>query len=109
VPYAWNLILDVDPPLLSNLTLMGDLYFDDTREESILKVKTIWVRSGKIIAGSKEIPFPNKLTIELHGNFDDPYLLIDPYIVASNKVLAITNVICFLLIFFITSHWNYTE
>ena len=34
----------------------------------------------------------NKINIELIGNFEDPYLLIDPFIEASNKVLAVTSV-----------------
>jgi hypothetical protein len=57
-----------------------------------LKASVVWLRGGKLIAGSKEQPFLNKINIELYGNFEDPYLLIDPFIEASNKVLAVTSV-----------------
>jgi len=93
IPYAWNLILDTETPLFYNLTILGEVYFDVSRVETILRAKIIWVRSGKLIAGSPDSPFPGKITIELVGEETDPTLVIDSFLMPTSKVLAVTNVI----------------
>ncbi len=71
---------------------MGDLIIAEDEESYTLTASVIWARGGRIIAGSPTKPYSKKFVIELVGGFDDPYLLIDPFIEASNKVLAVTNV-----------------
>jgi hypothetical protein len=42
-------------------------------------------------AGDANTPFVNKIKIILNGTKTDRHLVIDPFIVAGNKVLAVTG------------------
>jgi cell migration-inducing and hyaluronan-binding protein len=100
----WRVTLDEDTPLLKRLVVDGQIVFgtkakpttqrllQDTQEEELLiRVKNLWIRKGSIVVGSATTPYTGKAAIELYGDLEDPYLLIDPFIEASNKVLAVTG------------------
>ena len=55
---TYQVVLDVDPPELNTLTILGHLIFDERRTSSILKARYIWVYSGKLLAGNSSTPFP---------------------------------------------------
>ncbi|CAK63318.1 unnamed protein product (macronuclear) [Paramecium tetraurelia] len=88
---AYQVILDVDPPKLVNLTILGSLIFDERRASTKLEAERIWVRSGKLLAGNSTNPFPGKINIVLNGEFGDNPLVIDANLDVGNKVLAVTR------------------
>ena len=47
IPYQWNLIMDIDPPVLRYLEINGKLIFDRTRDNK-LEAHYIWVKMGTI-------------------------------------------------------------
>ncbi|KAM3144741.1 hypothetical protein pb186bvf_003050 [Paramecium bursaria] len=87
----YQVILDVNPPPLGNLTVYGQLIFDDNRASSKLEANLIWVYSGSILAGSPEKPFNGNLTIQINGGVSDPVQIIDDFVEPSSKMWAITN------------------
>ncbi|CAK63336.1 unnamed protein product (macronuclear) [Paramecium tetraurelia] len=91
VQAAYQVILDVDPPKLVNLTILGSLIFDEKRASTKLEAERIWVRSGKLLAGNSTNPFPGKINIVLNGEFGDNPLVIDANLDVGNKVLAVTR------------------
>jgi hypothetical protein len=87
-----KVLFDVDQSVsLNELLILGELHFDNNRPSSLLQAHNIFVRSGKIIAGSETIKFTSKLDIVLSGTFGDDSLVIDPFVDASSKVLAVTG------------------
>lgn len=53
----WNLKIDEPIPKFNKLEINGNLIFDETLPETVIEANYIWVRVGKLIAGSKEKPF----------------------------------------------------
>ena len=47
IPYERRVILDIDPPVLGNLYIDGELIFDEVRENSVIRATNIWVRKGE--------------------------------------------------------------
>ena len=90
IPYEWNLILDIDPPILNYIELNGILSFKPDKASSTLQAKYIWVNLGVLKAGTQEAPFTGQIDIILHGEKDDNYLVIDPQ-ASGNKMLAVTG------------------
>ncbi|KAM3136087.1 hypothetical protein pb186bvf_011892 [Paramecium bursaria] len=67
-----TIILDIDPPLLQNLVILGTLIFDDERTISILKTHSLWIRgSGSLLAGSSTKPYKGKINIQIVSNQPD--------------------------------------
>ena len=93
--------IDVDTPLLNRLVVDGKIVFgtkntsrrllQNETNELVLKAKQLWIRAGSIEIGNSTNPYTAQAAIELHGNFNDEYLLIDQYVTASNKVFAVTG------------------
>lgn len=55
---GWNMIYDIpDSPILDMLTINGRLTFDNT-EDRTLRVKHLFVRTGELIIGTEDEPFP---------------------------------------------------
>ena len=52
IPYEWQLILDVDPPILNYLEINSILIWD-TENDHTLQAHNIWVNKGRIIIGSE--------------------------------------------------------
>ena len=67
----------------------GELIFDDTKPSTLLEAEMIFVRAGALYAGTESTPFPQQLTIRLHGRRDDFILGIDSSVDAGNKVIAV--------------------
>lgn len=51
----------------------------------------MWIRYGTVNIGTAAAPYVGKAAIELNGVNNDQALIIDPFIDASNKVLAVTG------------------
>ncbi len=89
IPYQWNLVLDIDPPILKYVEINGILIFDKTRDNKF-QAYYIWVKQGIIQIGNSTNPFTRKANIILHSAKDDNYLVIDPD-ASGNKMLAVTG------------------
>ena len=89
IPYEWNLVLDVDPPILKYVEINGVLIFDRTRDNTF-QAHYIWVKQGIIRIGEQNSPFPKLANIILHGSKNDSYLSIDSE-AYGNKMLAVTG------------------
>ena len=60
---GWNMILDVDTPVLKKLTINGRLSFlndPDNPRNLTLNAKIIYVRQGEFFIGNETVPY--------HGN-----------------------------------------
>eukprot|EP00361_Fabrea_salina_P003869 CAMPEP_0202427040 /NCGR_PEP_ID=MMETSP1345-20130828/1320_1 /ASSEMBLY_ACC=CAM_ASM_000843 /TAXON_ID=342563 /ORGANISM="Fabrea Fabrea salina" /LENGTH=3382 /DNA_ID=CAMNT_0049037631 /DNA_START=76 /DNA_END=10221 /DNA_ORIENTATION=+ len=92
VPNDWDLILDMDTPVLSYIEVQGRLTFD-RNASATLNSNWVFIRGGEIVSGSPERPIPPEIThtIQLHGEYDSPSFAFDGSIEAGNKVLAIAG------------------
>lgn len=66
VPYEWNLLLDMDTPVLKYLEVNGNLIFDNTQSLT-LEAKYIWIKKGVLRIGSQTVPYSKLANIILHG------------------------------------------
>lgn len=73
------------------LTVDGNLIIDESVKNSKITANNIWVRSGKIVAGSEDKPFNKNLDIILKGNRYSPSLFIDDKSKTGTKSLAVTG------------------
>jgi hypothetical protein len=89
IPYEWNLVLDIDPPILYYVEVNGILIFDRSRD-NIFQAHYIWVKQGIIQIGSNTSAFTKQANIILHGAKNDSYLVVDPD-ASGNKMLAVTG------------------
>jgi hypothetical protein len=89
IPYEWNLVLDIDPPILNYVEINGILIFDRSRDNTF-QAHYIWVKQGIIQIGSATSPFAKKANIILHGAKNDSYLVVDPD-ASGNKMLAVNG------------------
>ena len=89
IPYSWNLLLDVDPPLLNEVVINGILTFDRTRNNTF-EAHKIWVKQVIIKIGSEVNPYVHNAKIVLHGEKEDKYMVLDPG-ASGNKMLAVTG------------------
>ena len=90
IPYEWNIILDIDPPILNLVEINGVLNFDRGRD-NLFRAHYIWVKeSGVIRIGSSELPFANKAQIILYGNENDLRFTVDSK-VQGNKIMVVTG------------------
>lgn len=64
---------------------------DEGIDHSKLTANNIWVRSGKIVAGTEEFAFGQKFDIILTGNSHTPALIIDDVSRTGTKSLAVTG------------------
>lgn len=69
----------------------GNLIVDEGIDHSVLKANNIWVRSGRIIAGSEDYPFSKKFDIVLTGNSFSKALIIDERSSTGTKSMAVTG------------------
>ena len=93
IPQEWIILLNVDTASLGTLEIRGTVKFDHNRAISKITAKNIWIRSGEILAGTKEIPFINKIEITLTGKQTDEYLAVSKDIEAGNKALVVTGIL----------------
>mgnify|MGYP001447768285 CR=1 FL=1 len=56
IPYEWNLLLDIDTPVLNYLEINGNLVFDNTKNIT-LQSRYIWINKGTLKIGSETMPY----------------------------------------------------
>jgi len=78
-------------PEFDTILILGELWFDNGRAVTTLKARKIFVRNGKLVAGSVTQVFTGIINIILTGTSSDYELLIDNNIEAGNNVLAVTG------------------
>lgn len=66
------MLLDIpQTPILNSLTIKGILSFDSTQFLIQLNSKSIYVSTGKMLAGNQTFPYSNSLQIQLYGSIYD--------------------------------------
>ena len=71
---SWNMVLDIDTPILAKLTINGRLSFLNDPEDPkniTLHAEKIYVRAGELLVGSEEEPFAGNAEIRLYGGVND--------------------------------------
>jgi len=89
---AWNMILDIDPPVLRLLRINGRLTFLNTTNIH-LRAKHIYVRKGELHIGSAEYPYQFDASITLYGEKNAEHIVYSNAIEAGNKNIANTGTI----------------
>jgi hypothetical protein len=73
IPEGKSVILDVSPPALGSITVMGKLAFADTKD---LELSTEWIMvHGELEIGTEAKPFTHKATITLTDNVKDEEMM----------------------------------
>ena len=80
-----TVMLDVSPPKLYLIIVMGHLMFDDTKNLT-LECTYIMVNFGRLTIGTLEKPFRNLATVRLYGNRLTPEIPVH-----GAKVIAVRN------------------
>jgi hypothetical protein len=79
------IILDVNPPSLGKITIIGRLEFQDSGSRSLTASSiVVW---GSLGIGSKDKPFTNNAEIVLTGTRTSPSVVVDNNLFVGNKVL----------------------
>lgn len=87
------MIYDIeDSPILEMLTVNGRLTFDTSADRK-LRVKHLFVRTGELIVGTEEEPFPMEAEIILYGEADAASFVYDGAIEAGNKLISNLNLV----------------
>jgi hypothetical protein len=87
IPAAWNVLLDMEYVQLQHLEVYGRLLFDDSMKSTTLRVQTLQIWDGEVLAGNATHPFSGKLNIEFWAYPWEPVLEL------GNEVNAGTNVL----------------
>ena len=66
IPPGQNILLDVSPPRLNLILVLGRLAVEDARDVNI-DASYIFVRGGSFAVGTESAPFTHKAVITLHG------------------------------------------
>mmetsp|Transcript_29264 Transcript_29264/g.28392 ORF Transcript_29264/g.28392 Transcript_29264/m.28392 type:complete len:776 (-) Transcript_29264:1803-4130(-) len=90
VESGWNMILDVDTPILNIVEINGRLTFQDNGDKHF-QAKYIFVRAGELLIGSEEEPFTHNAIITLYGLKDNEYIVFKDNIEAGDKILINTG------------------
>jgi G8 domain len=73
IPEGKSVILDVSPPALGSITVMGKLAFADTKD---LELTTEWIMvHGELEVGTEAKPYTHKATITLTDNVKDEEMM----------------------------------
>jgi cell migration-inducing and hyaluronan-binding protein len=73
IPEGKSVALDVSPPALGSLSIMGKLAFSDTKD---LELTTEWIMvHGELAIGTEAKPFTHKATITLTDNVKDEEMM----------------------------------
>jgi hypothetical protein len=87
---GWNMLLDIDTPLLAKLTITGKLAFSLTQPSLLLRTKNIDItQSGILEIGNSTNAFSGNAKISLEGDRTDPQIIIDPVITPVVKGIAV--------------------
>ncbi|KAM3142669.1 hypothetical protein pb186bvf_005328 [Paramecium bursaria] len=66
---GYEITLDIDPPQLKQLIIIGSLIFDDKRNNTVLKSKNIWIKGGQMLAGNSTVPYKGKIEIQITSQY----------------------------------------
>ncbi|CAD8206675.1 unnamed protein product [Paramecium pentaurelia] len=91
ISYEYIIIIDIELPEFDTILILGELWFDNGRAVTTIKARKIFVRNGKLVAGSITQVYTGIINIILTGTSSDYELLIDNNIEAGNNVLAVTG------------------
>jgi hypothetical protein len=89
-----NMILDIETPMLIQLTVNGRLTFlnDEVEPRNLtIHTKLMYVRQGELIIGNETHPFNGNATIILYGEPEDETLAYSYTVETHNKVLGIVG------------------
>jgi hypothetical protein len=86
-----SVLLDVNPPPIGILTIDGNLAINSNQNYTNLIARAIYVRYGNFTAGTFAEAFTNKINITLLGVKNEPFLIAEPSITASNKVIYVAG------------------
>jgi len=89
---GWNMILDINTPNLTKLTINGRLTFLNTTNITIT-AGSIMVYAGELFIGSKEYPYIYNAKILLQGGRFSTPIASEGNVDIGNKVLANTGTI----------------
>jgi hypothetical protein len=85
----WTIIMDIDPAPCEFMTIDGDVIIEDTQNRNI-ECDTLWIRAGKLTAGSAAVPFTHKLKIKINGLKNSAGYVFDSSLVG-NKLFVVTG------------------
>eukprot|EP00698_Gefionella_okellyi_P011072 TRINITY_DN2904_c0_g2_i1.p1 TRINITY_DN2904_c0_g2~~TRINITY_DN2904_c0_g2_i1.p1 ORF type:complete len:3969 (+),score=910.30 TRINITY_DN2904_c0_g2_i1:483-12389(+) len=89
VDATWDLLLDIDTPVLNFVTVNGILRFDP-KQDITLSAYYVWVDGpGQMLAGNESNPHPKNAKIVLYGTHQTPDFRITNSIIPGSKVLAV--------------------
>ena len=94
---GWNMILDIDTPVVTMLKINGRLRFmefSDASQELVLSAKHLFVRNqGELLAGSLENDqrYPNRVKIVMHGKVQSQYITDDEAFESGHKEIVNTG------------------
>jgi len=85
---GWNMLLDIDTPILRTVQVNGRLTFkNDSSTPLNLQAEHVFVRAGELIIGYADAPFQNEATITLHGKRQDDQIVLSSAVEAGNRIL----------------------
>ena len=84
---GWNMVLDINTPNLTKITINGRLTFLNTTNIKMI-AQTIFVYAGELIIGSQDYPYLYNAQILLEGGrFSTPFAF-EGTVEGGNKILA---------------------
>lgn len=91
IPCEWTVVLNVAEVRFGTLIIDGILKIDDSLPETTIYADNIWVRGGKLMAGTKTVRYEQQLNIILTGGRFGAPIVIDDISDTGTKTLAVTG------------------
>ncbi|CAD8069993.1 unnamed protein product [Paramecium primaurelia] len=88
ISYEFIIIIDIELPEFDSILILGELWFDNGRAVTTIKARKIFVRNGKLVAGSITQVYTGIINIILTDTSSDYELLIDNNIGAESNVFS---------------------
>jgi hypothetical protein len=88
IPNAASVLLDMSPPVLNEITVLGSLVFEDARDVRLQAVTILIRGGGSLRVGNDTAPFKHIAEIILHGDRSTPGLKLNANDYGA-KVLAV--------------------
>ena len=89
IPAEWQVKIDQDFIQLIDLHVFGRLIFDDTLKATWLRVQTLQIWGGEVVAGNSSTPFASSLKIEFWAYPWTPPMQLGSFVNAGTNVLAV--------------------
>ncbi|KAG1658047.1 hypothetical protein FOA52_004206 [Chlamydomonas sp. UWO 241] len=93
IPYGWDLVIDVDTPLMEALVVQGNVTFSRHANVTLSSTYILVFGTGYLWAGQRHAPHPANATatISLSGSRDTPDFVVSDELNLGSKVLAALN------------------